>query len=308
MIEGLQQASYEGSEITIEEILESGDNYHRTIVSYYSEGLKIYAFMTVPYGQKPESGWPVIIVNHGFFLPSQYVTSRLYVDYIDAMARNDYIIFMSDYRGHGKSDGEGFEAYTTPDLTIDTLNGLASLQKYPDADPDRIGMWGHSMGGNVTLRAMVVNPEIKAGVIWGGVVGSYQDIFEWVEWRLSEDISEKNEKASFDFKTNNADNWMQELLYEHGPINENPDFWKAISPTASLDDISGPLQLHHSRTDKEVLTRLSEDLYAQLQEAGKPSELYLYDYDNHDLTGHFGIAMQRTIEFFDHHLDVKRDA
>ena len=100
---------------------------------------------------------------------------------------------------------------------------------------------------------------------------------------------------------------MQELLYEYGPLNENPDFWKAISPIASLDDISGPLQLHHSRTDKEVLTRLSEDLYAQLQEAGKPSELYLYDYDNHDLTGHFGIAMQRTIEFFDHHLDVKRD-
>ena len=81
----------------------------------------------------------------------------------------------------GQSEGEGFEAYTTPDLTIDTLNGLASLQKYPDADPDRIGMWGHSMGGNITLRAMVISDEIDAGVIWGGVVASYPDLFE--RWR-----------------------------------------------------------------------------------------------------------------------------
>src|SRR3989344_2566762 len=50
---------------------------------------------------------------------------------------------------------------------------------------ERIGMWGHSLGGSVTLRSMVVSPDIRAGVIWGGVVGTYQEIFnEWWSKRV----------------------------------------------------------------------------------------------------------------------------
>lgn len=61
------------------------------------------------------------------------------------------------------------------------MNALASLKKYKDADPDRIGMWGHSMGGGITLRSMVVSKDIKADVIWAGVVGSYSDLLN--NWR-----------------------------------------------------------------------------------------------------------------------------
>ena len=39
-------------------------------------------------------------------------------------------------------------------------------------------MWGHSMGGYITLRAMVIDADIKAGVIWAGVVASYPDLVE----------------------------------------------------------------------------------------------------------------------------------
>jgi hypothetical protein len=51
------------------------------------------------------------------------------------------------------------------------------MKRYPDADPDRIGMWGHSMGGYITLRSMVVSQDIKVGVIWAGVVARYPDLF-----------------------------------------------------------------------------------------------------------------------------------
>lgn len=54
------------------------------------------------------------------------------------------------------------------------LNAVASLQAYEDADPNRIGMWGHSMGGLLTLRAAVVSQDIKAGVIWSGSIASIQ--------------------------------------------------------------------------------------------------------------------------------------
>ncbi len=44
---------------------------------------------------------------------------------------------------------------------------LASVRQHPDVDPQRLGMWGHSLGGFITVRAMVTG-DIKAGVIWAG--------------------------------------------------------------------------------------------------------------------------------------------
>ena len=133
--------------------------------------------MTVPAGPKPATGWPAIIFNHGFIPPAQYRTTERYVAYVDAIARSGYIVFKSDYRGHGSSEGPPEGGYGTPGYTDDVLNALASVKAYKDTDPNRIGIWGHSMGGQLTLRAMVVSKDIKAGVIWGGVVAPYPDIF-----------------------------------------------------------------------------------------------------------------------------------
>ena len=96
MIEVMRQQTYPGSETAIEAKLDPGSNYDRYIASYQSEGLKIYALLTVPRGQKPESGWPVIVFNHGYIPPDQYRTTERYVAYVDAFARNGYIVFFHD--------------------------------------------------------------------------------------------------------------------------------------------------------------------------------------------------------------------
>ena len=173
----MRQQSYPGSEIVIEQTLAPGSNYSRYVVSYLSDGYKIYALMTVPNGPIPATGWPAIIFNHGYIPPAQYRTTERYVAYQDAIARSGYIVFKSDYRGHGSSQGPPEGAYGYPGYTDDVLNALASVKAFKDADPNRIGMWGHSLGGQLTLRAMVVAKDIKAGVIWGGVVAPYPNIF-----------------------------------------------------------------------------------------------------------------------------------
>lgn len=104
-IQALREGVYPGSTITIEQTLEPGSNYQRYIASYKSEGLTIYALLTVPNGEKPESGWPVVIFNHGYIPPDQYRTTERYIAYTDAFSRNGYIVFRSDYRGHGNSEG-----------------------------------------------------------------------------------------------------------------------------------------------------------------------------------------------------------
>jgi fermentation-respiration switch protein FrsA (DUF1100 family) len=296
MIEVLRQQTYPGSALSLESTLAPGSNYDRHIVSYSSEGNKIFALMTVPRGEKPGSGWPVIIFNHGYIPPDQYRTTERYESYVDAFARNGYIVFRSDYRGHGDSEGEAEGGYGSPAYTVDVLNGLAAVKTYADTDAGRIGMWGHSMGGHITLRSMVVSGDVKAGVIWGGVVASYQDLFE--RWRRPAGSG----PTPTPDPTRTRGLWRTNLEETYGSFEENPGFWNAISPNSFVGDLSGPVQLHHGTADTSVPVEFSETLYAQIQAANQPVELYLYQGDNHNISNYFSSAIQRSISFFDTHV------
>ncbi len=296
MIEVMRQADYPGSAITIEQRLDPGDNYDRYLVSYRSEGLKIYAYMTVPWGATPATGWPVILFNHGYIPPEQYRSTERYVAYADGFARQGYLVFRSDYRGHGESEGEATSAYGSPGYTVDVLNALAAVKTLPEVDPKRIGMWGHSMGGHITLRAMVVSGEIQAGVIWGGVVASYPDLFERWRRRAGDGPTPTPDPTS------TRGRWRQALIDTYGTVEENPAFWAAISANSYVADLSGPLQLHHGTADASVPASFSETLYEQVQAVNRPVELWLYEGDNHDIDGFFWLAMQRSVDFFDRHV------
>lgn len=127
----MRERAYPGSEIAIEQTLQPGSNYSRYIASYRSEGLKINALLTIPNGEKPATGWPVIIFNHGFIPPNIYRTTERYVAYVDWLARSGYIVFRSDYRGNDQSEGEARGAYGAPDYTVDVLNALTQWSIFP---------------------------------------------------------------------------------------------------------------------------------------------------------------------------------
>ena len=292
-IPALRGLNYPGSEIIFEETLEPGANYTRYYVSYLSEGLRQYGLLTIPNGETPPTGWPAIVFNHGYIPPDQYRTTERYIAYVDWLARSGYIVFRIDYRGHDRSEGDARGAYSDPGYAVDVLNAVSALQQFPPADNERIGMWGHSMGGFLTLRAMVVSQDIKAGVIWAGVVGSYPDLF--THWRRN--------SAGGPTPTPPARmRWRTDLIAQYGTPEENPEFWDSISANSYLEEISGPVQLHHGTADESVPLILSELLYQELQEAGQIVEMYTYEGDNHNISNYFGQAMTRTIEFFDRYL------
>ena len=249
----------------------------------------------MPLGQKPKTGWPVVIFNHGYIPPAQYRTTERYVAYVDAFARNGYIVFKSDYRGHGSSEGRATGGYGSPDYTIDVLNAVSSMQRYKEADPKRIGMWGHSMGGSATLRAMVISQDIKAGVIWAGVVASYPDLL--TRWHRPAAGGAPTPPA---VPTGIAGRrWRDDLVAQYGTFEQNPQFWASISPNSYLRDLAGPVQLHHGTADTEVPIEFSEILNQQIKAAGKTVELYTYPGNDHNIAASFGIAMQRSIQFMD---------
>jgi uncharacterized protein len=290
-----RQTEYPSSAITIEETLDPGANYYRYIAWYESEGLKIYGLLTIPFGEMPPTGWPAIVFNHGYINPEVYRSTERYIAYVDSLARSGYIVYRIDYRGHDRSEGDASGAYGNPGYLVDVLNAVSALQAFPQADPQRIGMWGHSMGGFLTLRAMVISPSIRAGVIWAGVVSSYPDMI--CCWHR-ETPGAPTPTPNANFRSGWRTSW-QEL---YGTPEENPEFWSGISANSYLNDLSGPLQLHHGTGDTSVPVEFSQTLYEQIVQAGKPVEYYEYPDDDHNLSVNFSLAMARTLEFFDRNL------
>ena len=290
-IDAMRQRDYPGSDLVIERALAPGSNYRQYVASYLSDGLKIFALLTVPNGAKPASGWPVIVFNHGYIPPTVYRTTERYIAYVDAFARNGYIVFKPDYRGFGSSQGTPVSAYYSPDDTVDVLNAVTTMQRYGSADPNRIGMWGHSMGGNITLRALVIDPRIKVAVIWAGVTATYYDmLYNW------HPPAADRPPPSF------AGGARQTYLAKYGTPDQNKAFWDSISPMAYLADITAPIQIHHGTADVEVPLQFSQTLASDLKAAGKPVELYTYAGSDHNISQGFNLAMSRSVAFFDQSL------
>lgn len=298
-IERMRNNEYLGSDLQIEETLEDGLNYYQYIVSYKSEGLKIYGLLTVPIGDLPEGGWPVILFNHGYIPPAQYKTTERYGSYVDNFARNGYIVFKSDYRGHGISEGRPEGAYYSASYTIDVLNALASLKKYKDANPEKIGMWGHSMGGNIVLRSLVVRPDdIKAAVIWGGVVGTYEDLTK--NWRRSAPFRLSPEEQAIRNMRNSS---RTALMQKYGSPSAASKFWISIDPNFYLEDIKVAIQIHTGSDDQEVPAEFSKGLFDRLSKINKVVEFYNYEGGDHNISDpNFSIAIKRSLDFFDKYL------
>lgn len=286
-IVAMRARSYPGSVLAVQQNLRAGSNYKRQVVSYQSDGLTIYALLTVPNGTPPKGGWPAIVFNHGYVAPNVYRTTERYVAYQDAFARAGFITLKSDYRGHGSSQGKAVGGYYDPGYTTDVLSAASSLKKDARVNPARIGMWGHSMGGHLTLRAMVVDSSIKAGVIWAGVVAPF-DLLQngWTRGPGAETIPASLRRKG------------EEVRAKYGTLEQNPAFWRAASPNSYLSSLNGPLQLHQGTADVEVPVTFHQELARELTATGKPFQSYIYPGDNHNLSRNLNLALERSVAFF----------
>lgn len=215
-------------------------NYTSYLTRFTSDGLRINGLLTIPTGTVPKNGWPAIVLVHGYIPPKQYVTTENYESYVDFLAKSGFVVFKIDLRGHGNSQGEARGAYYSADYIIDTLNAYAALQKASFVNPKRIGLWGHSMGGNVVMRAFAAQPTIPAVSIWAGAVYSYTDM---QKYGISDSSYQRRPSTTLQHNT------RQRLFDLYGSSDSTGKFWQDLAPTNFLTDLKGALQLHHSTDD-----------------------------------------------------------
>jgi dipeptidyl aminopeptidase/acylaminoacyl peptidase len=222
----------------------------------------------------------VVLVNHGFVNPAGYVAVAS--NYVkregDYLAARGFLTAGTDYRGNGNNPGTAVGAHLESAYVIDALNLLAALKTFPQADPSRVGVWGHSNGGSVSERVMVVSKDVRATVIWAGVSADATDA-----WLYLRDWLHRPEAS---------------LRERYGAPDEQPDLYRRMSSRNYLADVVGPVQIHHGTGDTSVPYAHGAALDQALTAAGKPHEFYTYPGAPHLWYGAtWETAMGRTVAF-----------
>ena len=277
-----------------QEQISENTNYKSYLTSYTSDGLKINGLLTIPTTEKPKEGYPAIVFVHGYIPPSVYTTTGNYVAYVDYLASQGFVVFKIDLRGHADSEGEASGAYYSGDYIVDTLNAYKALESADFVNPQAVGLWGHSMAGNVVLRSMAALPQIPAAVIWGGAVYTYTDMQKY-------GIDDNTYRPPTD--TTNRQRKRNELRNLHQDFDPNNTFWKTVPATNYLSDVKGAIQLNHAVDDPVVNVGYSRDLNTLLDKTQIPHELHEYPTGGHNITDpSFSQAMQNTTDFFKQYL------
>ncbi|MBI2122431.1 MAG: alpha/beta fold hydrolase [Candidatus Sungbacteria bacterium] len=283
-IETLREKKPDGSNFKIERSLERNSAYQKYSISYNSGDLKISGIMNVPAGPVPRGGFPVLILNHGLIPPEIYFSGRGSKREQDFFARQGYIVLHPDYRGLASSGPnpaahhDFYEGYAE-----DVMNLISALQKLNSDlfDMNRIGMWGHSMGGGIATRVMVRVPEVRAYVLFAPISADAEDNF-------------------YELPKEEVD-WLHRI---YGP--EGAGAYRKISPITYFADVAAPIQLHHGTADKNVPIRFSEKTYEELKRLGKTTEFYSYPGEGHEFGDVWELAAERSLQFFDKYVKNAR--
>jgi dipeptidyl aminopeptidase/acylaminoacyl peptidase len=185
---------------------------------------------------------------------------------------------------------------------IDVLNLISSPSSVPEADPERVGMWGHSMGGGVTTKALTIDPRIKAAVLYAPV--SADDAQVLARWgtgcRGGQSDASADECAGAEVLTSDIDERLH-LAYRHAV--SDPQFLYQVSPINYFDSVVAPVQIHIGTQDTTTPPEWSATIHRAFLETGKEVEYFAYPGQGHAFEGEgWRSFIERTAEFFDQHL------
>jgi dipeptidyl-peptidase 4 len=239
------------------------------------DGIQLNAMMIKPPDFDATKKYPVLVYTYGG--PHVQVVLNAWEGstflWHQLMARKGYIIFALDNRG---SAGRGhlFEEpihfrFGAQELS-DQRDGAAYLKSLPFVDAHRIGIWGWSYGGHMTLHAVFEDPQdFKVGFAGGPVT----------DWHYYDSI------------------YTERYI---GLLPQNEESYQESSPIANAAKLQGKLLIAHGTGDDNVHYANTLSLINEMIEAGKYVEVMAFPGRGHGASDPAArrVLMNRVTQFF----------
>src|SRR5256714_7183425 len=253
--------------------------YHLSPVQFLTvkahDGMPLNAMLIKPPDFDATRKYPVLVFTYGG--PHAQVVlnawGRNTFLWHEFMAQKGYIIFALDNRGSA-GRGHVFEAPIHFKLRghelADQRDGVAYLKSQPYVDTNRIGIWGWSYGGHMTLQAMFHAPEdFKAGFAGGPVT----------DWHFYDSIY--------------TERYM-------GLLPQNEQRYEESSPLKFASGLKGKLLIAHGTGDDNVHFANTLSLLDALIDAGKYVEVLPFPGRGHGVSDPAArrVLMHRVTQFF----------
>ena len=219
-----------------DEIAEYGLRPPKFLEFKADDGTTLYGRLLLP----PEgvaSGKIPVIVNIYGGPAAQTVRMGVPDAFDEILSRKGFAIFSVDSRGTPGRDKKFQTAIRHEFGAVELKDQLTALDQllaqYPQLDKDRIGIWGWSNGGSMTLYSMTHSDRFKAGVAVAPVTNqvNYDSIYTERYMGLL-----KDDKAGYEMSdvTKNADKLHGALLLVHGTSDDNVHFQNSIQMINAL--------------------------------------------------------------------------
>ena len=239
------------------------------------DGLPLNAMMIKPPDFDSARKYPVLVFTYGG--PHAQVVleawGRTNFLWHEMMAQKGYIIFALDNRGsagRGHLFEEPIHFHLGAQELSDQRDGAAYLKSLPYVDANRIGIWGWSYGGHMTLHAMFeASEDFKVGFAGGPVT----------DWHFYDTI------------------YTERYL---GPLPQNEKNYEESSPIKNAANLQGKLLIAQGTGDDNVHFANTLALINQLIEVGKYVEVLPFPGRGHGVSDPPArlVLMRRVTQFF----------
>ncbi len=252
------------------------------IVHYKSfDGKIITALLWVPFNLKRDGSSPAIVLPHGG--PTGQMVDYWNTD-VAALVSRGYICIAPNPRG---STGYGldFQKANFQDLgggdLKDEIAGVDFLKATGFVDPKKIGIYGGSYGGFMTLMAIGRTPDI-----WAAAVDEY-GIINWSTMLKSSDPS--------------LNEYLKALL---GNPEENRKVYEEDSPITYIRSAKAPLLVMQGDNDPRVPKEEAQQVVDILKKEGHVVDVHYYPDEGHGFVKRENQidSIRRTIAWFDQYL------
>ena len=270
----LSARTYTGSQIVLDQATATTSAYTKYTFHFTSDGKKVTGVAHIPAGSGP---FPVVVQFRGYVDREKYFPGEGTQRSAEVFARNGFISLAPDFLGYGGSDmpsqnvfEERFETYTA------ALNLLASVGTLPAADASRVGIWGHSNGGQIALTVLEVLGRSIPVTLWAPVTKPFP--------------------YSILYYTDDADDHGKMLRRELAKFEEDYDV-ELYALTTYLDRLVGPMQTHQGGGDDAVPQAWSDAFVKALGDK-REMQYFVYPGADHNMNGAWDTVINRDIIFF----------